>query len=219
MYKTHATLLLILATLSLHATNAQAGKLYRWVDDKGEVQFSDSLPPEQSKSAHDELTKQGVTARKVDKAKTKEQLDAEQQEKAAAEQQKAEAERVRKEELARDRMLLDTYVSENDIVTMRDRNIATLEGTIKITEASMETAKKTLATLNTDLAASTKDPARQQKLKQHISDAEQQLERFAAFMKAKRDEQASIKQKYDNDLLRFREVKAKTGAESGMSSK
>lgn len=219
MTNTRFAFILVLAILSLQAATVQAGKLYRWIDEKGEVQFSDSLPPDQSKSAHDELSKQGVTVRKVDKAKTKEQLEAEQQQKAVAEQQKAEAERVHKEELARDRMLLDTYVNENDIITMRDRNISTLEGTIKITEASMATAKTTLESLKTDLAASGKDPTRQQKLQKHIGDAEQQIERFTAFIQTKRQEQATLKQKYDDDLLRFREVRASSGTENTATAK
>ena len=219
MNKTRTALILAIATMSFQVATAQAGKLYRWVDEKGEVQFSDSLPPDQSKSAHDELSKEGVTVRKVEKAKTKEQIEAEQQQKAAAEQQKAAAERARKEELARDRMLLDTYVNENDIVAMRDRNVATLEGTIKITEASIETVKTTLESLKADLAASAKDPARQQKLQKHISDTEQQLSRFSAFVQTKRQEQAAIKQKYDEDLLRFREISARNEAESQTPAK
>lgn len=219
MNKTRTALILAIATMSFQVATAQAGKLYRWVDEKGEVQFSDSLPPDQSKSAHDELSKEGVTVRKVEKAKTKEQIEAEQQQKAAAEQQKAAAERARKEELARDRMLLDTYVNENDIVAMRDRNVATLEGTIKITEASIETVKTTLESLKADLAASAKDPARQQKLQKHISDTEQQLSRFSAFVQTKRQEQAAIKQKYDEDLLRFREISARSEAESQTPAK
>jgi len=219
MTNTRFAFILVLVTLSLHAATAQAGKLYRWIDEKGEVQFSDSLPPDQSKSAHDELSKQGVTVHKVDKAKTKEQLEAEQQQKAVAEQQKAEAERVRKEELARERMLLDTYISENDIVSMRDRNISTVEGAIKIAEASMTAVKTTLDSLKTDLAASGKDLARQQKLQKHIGEAEQQIERFTAFIQTKRQEQATIKQKYDDDLLRFREVRARSGTETTATAK
>jgi len=52
--------LLFLSAAILVAGSAMAGKVYRWVDENGEVHYSETLPPDFQDKKHDELDDQGI---------------------------------------------------------------------------------------------------------------------------------------------------------------
>lgn len=52
--------LLFLSAAILAAGSALAGKVYRWVDENGEVHYSETLPPDFQDKKHDELDDQGI---------------------------------------------------------------------------------------------------------------------------------------------------------------
>lgn len=52
--------LFILSAAILVADSAMAGKVYRWVDENGEVHYSETLPPDFEDKKHDELDDQGI---------------------------------------------------------------------------------------------------------------------------------------------------------------
>jgi hypothetical protein len=185
---------------------AAAGKLYRWVDERGEVHYSDRLPPEQVKQEHQEITEQGRLVEEVEKAKTAEQLAAEQRAKDEAAREKAEAERLRQERAQRDRILLDTYVSEQDILRARERNVSILDGTINLTVANLEKLRATVAGLKKDLAEQQPGSNASKQIESNLRVSEQQIVEFETFAATKRAEQENIKRKFDDDLQRFREL-------------
>ena len=52
--------LLFLSAAILAAGSAMAAKVYRWVDENGEVHYSETLPPDFEDKKHDELDDQGI---------------------------------------------------------------------------------------------------------------------------------------------------------------
>lgn len=64
---------LISVVLFLFSTTASA-TLYRWVDDDGKIHYSDSVPPSKAQKGHTEMDKLGNKVKKVDPAKSKEQV-------------------------------------------------------------------------------------------------------------------------------------------------
>ena len=52
--------LFFLSAAILVAGSAMAGKVYRWVDENGEVHYSETLPPDFRDKKHDELDDQGI---------------------------------------------------------------------------------------------------------------------------------------------------------------
>lgn len=52
-------------------------KLYKWVDEEGQVHYSDRVPADQIKKKHEELSEQGVVLEKIENARTKEEFAAE----------------------------------------------------------------------------------------------------------------------------------------------
>src|SRR5579885_3206410 len=81
--------------------------------------------------------KTGIVTGKTERAKTPEEIA---QEKAAAEQKAAE-EKVAAEQAAKDRVLLETYNSEDDMGMARDGRIAAIESQINITQNYIEKLK------------------------------------------------------------------------------
>ena len=49
-----------LSAASLAAGSAMAAKVYRWVDENGEVYYSEKLPPDFEDKKHDELDHRGI---------------------------------------------------------------------------------------------------------------------------------------------------------------
>jgi hypothetical protein len=188
--------------------SAQAATLYRWVDENGNVQFSDTIPPDQVKQGHKQLNEQGIVVNSVDKAKDEAQLEKERQERLRQERLRAEEEQRRKQQAIHDRLLLDSYINENDIIRIRDRKVATIESTIRITNKNIESLDKSLGSLESRLEGlkSRKKPT--DELEQEITDTKQQIADFKTFIEKKRREQHKIRTEYDRDLERFRELKA-----------
>jgi len=102
--------LLLLVNLLLAAT-AAAQPVYRWVDENGEVHYSQTLPPEQTEKAHDRLTEDGLLSERVDRVPTaeeRERLEALR----ASEREAAERERLQQQ---KDRLFLAAFPNEQDL--------------------------------------------------------------------------------------------------------
>ncbi len=108
-FKTCVTLALS-ALLGLAALPTHAGKLFKWVDDTGQIRYGDRIPPQYAKKKNETLSNQGIVVKTRAAAKTPEQL-AEEARQAA---QKAEQERIRIEAARKDSILLDTFTNEDE---------------------------------------------------------------------------------------------------------
>ncbi len=101
---------LLIILLSLAAV-ASAQSVYKWVDEKGEVHYSQTLPPERAGEAHARLNDDGLVTERVDRVKTAEELaalKAEQSEK----REQAEQRRIRAQQ---DRLFLAAFPTEDDV--------------------------------------------------------------------------------------------------------
>ncbi len=185
-----------------------AGSVYKWVDDNGKINYGDRIPPQYIKHGHQELSEQGVAIRSIDRAKTKEQIEDEQRRK--AEQEQLRAERLRNEQKQKDydRLLLSTYLVEEDMIRVRDSKIATLEGTINLTERNIRNIKQTLEMLKQEAAEQQQDADLVKEALEKVASTESQLKEYEAYVQRKRDEQKNIRAQFDLDLARFRELKA-----------
>ena len=58
--------LILMLIIGGMTTDASAKKkLYKWVDDNGQVHYSDKVPPKQIKKEHQELSGHGVVLEKI----------------------------------------------------------------------------------------------------------------------------------------------------------
>lgn len=99
---------LVLILLAFLAQVAAAQSVYKWVDENGDVHYSQALPPEQAGKAHDRLTGDGLVAERVQTAEELEILRAQ----LARQREQAEGARIQAQ---RDRLFLAAYPTEDDV--------------------------------------------------------------------------------------------------------
>lgn len=186
------------------ASGAHAGT-YRWVDERGQVHYGDHMPPESRDRAYSLINQQGITVKNIEKAKTVEQLAEERR----MQMQREEEQRQARERVLKDRILLDTYSTVDDLIETRDRHIATLDGLIDVSQHK-------LSNLNADLEKMTKTAANLERagkpvpteLRDDINNVRGQIERENNFIRAQRNQQNEIREKFAEDTARYKQLRA-----------
>ncbi|RMG29796.1 MAG: DUF4124 domain-containing protein [Gammaproteobacteria bacterium] len=198
--------------LALVCLPAGAGRLYKWVDEQGHVHYGDHVPARYAGKTRTELNDQALEVRRIQGAKTPEELAAERRRAA----RRREEERRKAAQLAHDRMLLSTFGSVDDMIMARDGKIAALDSLIRVTRTRIAKLREKLdlflrraATLE---RAGRPVPAR---LTRNIHDAREQIRRYQAFIREKQAEQQRIRETFEKDIARFRELRAMAAQGSG----
>lgn len=132
--------LILSIVIFLLSTPTFAGKLYKWIDDNGNVSFSDKIQPKDSRRERETLNENGRTIAIKDAAKTPEQLKQFKKIKALQKVQ----ENILKAQLADDAALLKTFRTEDDISGLANSKFEMLESHIAIANGQSETLKKQL---------------------------------------------------------------------------
>ncbi len=197
---------LFLLLLSLVPAYAARNK---WVDDKGQTHYGDRVPAQYLGKDRQVLNDQGMVIRKHNRLKTEEELTKAQRKKAIkAENIKRELIAQRKRDL-RDRVLIDTFTTERDILMARDRRIDAVTSQINLTETIIKEDEKKLAAIKKRIENIEKSgrqaPAN---TKKSLINASRQLETYYQFIETKNQERENILQGFDRDIKRFRELKA-----------
>ena len=189
--------------LLLAAGPLAAEKVYKWVDEDGVVHYGDALPPTAADRGHKVLNDQGIAVEDVAAAKTAEQI--------AEEARLAEAAR---EAAERDKVLLDTYLSVDEIESLRDRRVELLEAQNRVTAKYMQDLERKLDGLQTEAAriqaaeqSSGAPPEIPDQLAAEIAHAERGLAGYRREINARREDQEKIRARFDADIARFRELK------------
>jgi hypothetical protein len=125
-----------------------------------------------------------------------------------------EADRLAKAEIARhDRMLLETYLSVSDIEDLRDRRLELLESQIKVTELYLNNLRKRLVGLQAEASVfrpyTTRADAPQipEDLALDISRTTASISLYEQTLSRTRSDQQALRNSFDNDITRFREIK------------
>lgn len=200
---THRTL--TAAALSGLLAAAPAGAAIKcWTNHEGVRECGNAVPPEFAQKGHEMLNRQGVTTRTQGAAKTLEELEAERAAKAA----EREAKRQAATQQQADRVLLDTFASEDDLVLTRDGQVAHLESQIRLVESH-------IGKLNANLDKLIERAAEAERLGNKpspdmiadIKSVRAQIAENELFIADKRAEQKAIQARFDGFAARFRELK------------
>jgi len=195
-------LLFALAACLAGAGQAHAA-MYKWVDEKGVVHYTDKMPPEAVDKANVELNKQGIPIRQTDKAQTPEQRAAIEQEAARA----RERARAQEEIARRDRALVSSYTSEAEIDLARNRSLQTINSVILSSQAFSEQLSKRRVDVETKKAESQGKPI-VAVLDRELESIDAELVRQSDLVAQKKRETVTITAKYDADKQRWRELVA-----------
>jgi hypothetical protein len=196
-------LLVAAAVLIGSAWGASSGhKVYKWVDAQGVTHYGDQIPPEYAAQAHGVINNQGIEVEHTDAQKTPEQLAAEDQKKLDAEQR-----------ASRDRNLLSTYSSVQEIERLRDQRLSLLTDQIKLKEQFLEALNAKMNKLKVTSSSykpystDPKAPPMTDQLAEDLVRVGSDIHTQEENLREKRAEQASMNQEFESDIARFKELK------------
>jgi len=197
-----SALVLALALLVAGSTPARAA-MYKWVDEKGVVHYTDKMPPDAVDKASVELNPQGIPIRKTDPAPTAEQRRAKEQE-----DERRRQEAKQQEEIARrDRALMSSYTNEAEIDLARNRSLQTIRNVVQSSQAYTEQLTKRKAEAEAKKVEFKGKPVITA-LDRELESIDSELARQAELVAQKQQEAAAITAKYDADKQRWRELVA-----------
>lgn len=199
--------------LLIVVSNSASAKLYKWVDEQGNVQYSDKLPPAAVEKPHEKLDKRGLVIDKRGRAKTPEEIAEEERVKTLQE----ETQRQIAAQEAKDRVLLNSYRSDDDIILSRDGKLATIDSQIRITYTNITRLKDRLSGYKKKAATlERKGKSIPAQLQTGIENTRGEINSSYASILRQEADKETIRNRYAQDLERFRtlsKLKADTRAE------
>jgi len=200
--------LLVAAFVYLLASPAGAAKLYKWVDEDGNVRYSDRIPPSQAKREHSQLNSQGVVVTTREAAKSEAELAAEAKARREQEARDTEQARLKRIQDQKDQVLLMTFSSEEELEHARLDRIEVLESVIQLIQNSIESTQEKLGELqaNADNNYLSKGKEVPGGLAQKIEHFERKVDTRNTQLEQKLAEKAKINKKYELDLARYRQL-------------
>ncbi len=194
------------AISGLMLTGTAQARMKCWTNNEGVRECGDRVPPEFAQQGHEEIGKGGLVREKTERAKTPEEL-AEEARLAKMEEEQLKAEEEKK---LQDRILLETFSSEQDIERARDDRITALESTIKLTGARNQKIQVDLDKRISKAAADERaGKAPSDALLKDIDSLKRQIKNNNDFINDKRKEQEDIRQEFALDIERFRQLTQK----------
>jgi len=196
----------LLAGAAAAQSDNKQKKLYRWVDKHGQVHYGDSVPAEYAEQDRDILNKQGVRVGREEGTVTPEEAAAK-----AAEDKAARDEQKRK---LRDRVLLQTYQSVQELEVLRDNRLDLVDAQLTIQEQSLSNLRAQRAQIEriaARYAPANKDPSAAQMPDEVAADLERSatdIQTQETNLVRRREERENIRQTFEADIQRYQELRA-----------
>lgn len=192
------------AGLGAVAPLTQAQHFYRWVDDQGNVQYTDKIPPSQIDKAHTELSPDGIRVTEVPPVMTPEEIQRERE----LERLRAQQQRLIDEQKAQDRVLLRTFRSIDDMIMVREGKLSAIDVMIQVTKSNIQRQREWLLQLRAEAADLERagEPVTDQ-LKNRIATTERALNQALATILEREQQKQEIRENFARDLKRFRQLK------------
>jgi len=177
-------------------------KVYEWVDEHGLRHYGDHIPPEYAGQEQHIVNAQGIEVQRLEAQKTPEQLAAENQKKLEAEQRES-----------RDRNLLSTYVSVQEIERLRDQRLALVQDQIKVTNQFLELLDGRLRKLSANgmnfkpYSNDPKAPPMSDQMTEDLVHIGNDLRTQQQNLQQKRTEEETMSKQFESDIARFKELK------------
>jgi hypothetical protein len=186
---------------SLQATDSTR-KLYKWVDEQGVVHYGDRIPPEYASQEQHIFNSKGVEVERRDALKSPDQM-------AADEQKKLDAQ----ERQNRDRNLLNTYVSVQEIERLRDQRLALVSDQMKVTSQFLEILHGRLQKLEANsmhfkpYSSEPNAPRLPDQIADDLVHLHKDIHTQEQNLRQKQSDEAAMRAQFDSDLSRFKDLK------------
>ena len=192
----NAIAVLMLALLAAAPVAAQ--KVHKWVDADGNIHFGDTVPPEYAEQV---FGKQEAEASQSASDKSQQVTTG------VGDELRFRQEEARRKET--DRVLLQTYLSVEEIESVRDGRVALLQSQDKLTQRYIDSLKRRLSDLEAQATAldSSGEDGMPVDLVDEIADTRAQITVYEDELGRSKTQQEEIQQKFAQDISRFRELK------------
>jgi len=197
-----AVILLASPGFSAGAGSSNGRTLYKWVDEHGVTHYGDHIPPEYAAQEKQVINSQGVEINRLEAQKSPEALAAEEQKRAEAEQNQN-----------RDRNLLNTYGSVQEIERLRDQRVALLTDQIKVTSQFLEVLNGKLKKLRVSsmhfkpYSSDPSAPVMPDQIAEDLVRMGNDIRTQEQNLREKRSEEVIMSKQFDSDIARFKELK------------
>lgn len=188
------------------AQSEKQKKVYRWVDKNGQVHYGDSVPAEYAEQDRDVLNKQGVKIGREEGTITPEEAAAK-----AAEEKAAREEQKRK---LRDRVLLQTYQSVQELEILRDTRLELVDAQLTIQQQSLANLRAQRAQIQriaARYAPVNAEPGAKPLPEELAVDLERSATDIAtqeSNLVRRREERENIRLTFEADIKRYQELRA-----------
>jgi len=207
-----SAVVVVLLSAGLWVDTAGAARIKCWTNSEGNTECGNVIPPEYAQQAHRELNRQGITVSKVKRAKTKEEVEREERAAREAQIRATVEDRRRREQASKDRVLLDTFSTEDDLIHAHGRRVEAIETRVKYTRAIVEDLRADLAKLRKRAANEERSAKAVSKpLRKRIAGVEREIQERLDSIEARNGEKQALKRKFEAELARYRELKQQQG--------
>jgi len=205
MSKPTYSLLITGLVLALAAGGAQASTIKKCKDENGRWHYGDDAAEACAKSKIIEMNPSGTTRKVIDAPPSASDLDEFRKKKEAEE----EARRLAVEKKKHDQVLLSTYAHEDDIIYARDRQMSELENSIVSGEQTLKSLRAVLGRLRQQAQEEKEEKGKiSDETQKGLTHSESQVKLHSDNLDRKKREKEELRQKFENDLTRYRELKA-----------
>lgn len=210
--RTVATTIIVLATVYAAATAAQnrppssREAFFRCKDRNGQTHYADSMPPECAGLDTEVLNDNGMQIRVIEGEATR----AKRLEREAVE---AKVRKEKEQRALRDRTLIETYLTVEDIERLRDQRLEQLQATYRVTEQNISNLRERQSRLQGTIARFKpySDKPDAPPLPEHIAaemvNTVNSLRVYQESLATNRKEQAALRESFASDITRFKELK------------
>lgn len=193
----------ILLAIALFPPGTARAALYKWVDDKGVVHYTDKVPTDAVNKGNVQLSPQGIAIKKVDPATMPDKrkagaVEPDRQQDASKEQDGA---------TRRDRALLDSYTSESEIDLAKSRAVRTLEAALQSAQGYSAQLTKRRAALGERRAAYAGKPVPAE-FERELAAIDVELGRQNDLVAQKNRQLVEVTARYDADKERWHALKS-----------
>lgn len=191
---------LLLAILGVSTQAVFAKQIYRWIDEKGNVRFADRIPPQHAKHRRESLNQNARVIKVIDKQKTKAQRDLE---KRLAYLRRQQEEIIRKQKI-RDKVLLTTFRSTDDMESALEGKMLTLDGQRKVMQGNLYRLEKQRKQQQKMAAQHERDGKRApEKLLGEIASSKKQIHRMSDEVAKQHEKKKRIRKKLETEIARY----------------
>jgi Domain of unknown function (DUF4124) len=183
--------------------NVYAKKMYKWIDEKGNIFFSDQVPPKYSKLRRETLSNQGIVVEVTEKAKTKSEEALDRLLKALKEAQ----EKVIAKQVSHDKALRTTYNKLEDLQYSHNLKLQEWETEQKLTISNLKRLDNQLETLNREAATHERNGEKiPQELLDRIKNTEKESQQVYVKISQQIEKKNKMVEQFNIEIGRYKQL-------------